>query len=1083
MRKLAAFILIVPLCLVTLAFGQSKTITGTVTSASDNEPLPGATVLVKGTTTGTVTDLDGQYILVVPEGKDILIFSYIGFKTTEVAIGSQNVINLQMDEDILGLDEVVITALGIPKEKLSLGTTTQEVGGDRLASSGETNVIEALSAKAAGVQIVSASGAPGASSKIIIRGPSTFTNENQPLIVVDGVPIDNNTNNTVAGDYPFNPTLNGVSNSNRAIDINPDDIESINVLKGPAAAALYGSRAGSGAIIITTKRGNKKGDRVVHINVSSSVELSQVSKVPAQQMLYAQGSGGGFFGDDDITVEAEGEYSVGNPGLDYLWGTNDEGEVLGTPNSWGPLISNLDDSLNNVGPYDNIGDFFQTGVTYNNNISLSGGTDKASMRLSIGNSKEKGIFPNSDFNRTSVRVNSDVQIYEKLRLSVDANYINSGGSRPQNGSNLSGVMLSLLRTPASYNLADNPDLNYENDGYEFPSGDNRNYFGVYDNPYWTVYNNPFTDNVNRLLGNFSLNYNPYSWLTFTYRLGADTYADERTQIYSIGSNDPANAPGGQIEENTIRYTQLYSDIFGTATKEFNDDFSGSLTLGNNILDINSDYLYARGRDLTIPDFYNLSNASDLYSSQATSRQRNVSLFGQIELRYKSLLFLSLTGRNEWSSTYGPNTGSALFPSASLAFVFSELMNTGDIFSFGKLRLAFAQAGIEPQPYSSGTYFIPPLYTDGFTDGYSFPYLGQSGFGYSQLNVLGNPDLSPEIQTGMEVGLELQFMKGRIDVDVAAYNQKSSDILLTKPIASSSGFSYVYDNAGEMTNKGIEVFANATIIKTENFTWNLGGNFSKNVNEVTSLPASSDTIEIEAGFGDPGAYAILNQPYGVLYGSQWAWQDINNDGIHDEDEPILIDEDSGLPIFDTESGIIGNPYPDWLAAITTDVSWKGITLSGLLDIRKGGDIWCGTYARMNRIGISEASGEDRTETFVIPGVIEQADGSFIANDIVISSGDYYQSYLGDFAASEQAIYDGGWVRLRELKLSYSFDLEKTSVVKALDLAVTGRNVWLKTDYPGVDPETSLTGAGSNIAGFDWFNNPSTKSWLFTLSAAF
>lgn len=1081
MRKLAAFILIVPLCLVSMAFGQSRTITGTVTSATDNEALPGATVLVKGTTTGTVTDLDGQYVLVVPQGKDILIFSFIGYKTTEVTIGAQNVVNLSMEEDVLGLDEVVVTALGIEREKLSLGTTTQEVGGDRLVSSGETNVIEALSAKVAGVQIVGSSGTPGASSKIIIRGPSTFTNENQPLIVVDGVPIDNNTNNTVAGDYPFNPTLNGVNNSNRAIDINPDDIESINVLKGPAAAALYGSRAGSGAIIITTKRGNKKGDKTIHINVSSSVELSQVNKLPGQQDQYAQGSGGGFFGDDGVTVVPEGDYLTGDPGPDYIWGTDDDGP-LGTANSWGPLISNLPDSLGITGPYDNAGEFFQTGVTYNNNIAISGGTDRGSLRLSIGNSQEKGIVPNSDYGRTSVRINSDVQIWEKLRLSVDANYINSGGSRPQNGSNLSGVMLSLMRTPASYNLADNPDFNYENDGYEYPSGDNRNYFGAYDNPYWSAYNNPFNDNVNRMLGNFSLNYTPYSWLNFTYRLGADSYTDERKQIYAIGSNDPANAPGGQIEENTIRYTQLYSDIFGTATKEFNEDFSGSLTLGNNLLDIDQNYLYARGRDLTIPDYYNLSNASDLYSSQSTTRQRNAALFGQIELQYQSLLFLTLTGRNEWSSTYGPNTNSAFFPSASLAFVFSELMNTGDIFSFGKLRLAYAQAGIEPQPYSSGTYFIPPLYTDGFTDGYSFPYLGQSGFGYSQLNILGNPDLSPELQTGMEVGLELQFWKGRIDADIALYSQTSSDILLTKPIASTSGFSYVYDNAGEMTNKGIEAFVSAAIIKTDDLTWNLGFNFSRNVNEVTSLPASSDTIEIESGFGDPGAYAILNQPYGVLYGSQWAWQDINGDGIHDADEPILIDEASGLPIFDDVSGIIGNPYPDWLGSVSTDITYKGVTLSGLLDIRVGGDIWCGTIARMNRIGISEESAA-RDQTYVIEGVVENADGTFTSNTTAVSAADYFQSYLGDFAASEQAIYDGGWLRLREAKLSYAFELKNTTVLKMLNLSVTGRNLWLKTDYPGVDPETSLTGAGSNIAGFDWFNNPSTKSWLFSLSAAF
>lgn len=434
--------------------------------------------------------------------------------------------------------------------------------------------------------------------------------------------------------------------------------------------------------------------------------------------------------------------------------------------------------------------------------------------------------------------------------------------------------------------------------------------------------------------------------------------------------------------------------------------------------------------------------------------------------------MTLSGRNEWSSTYGPNQGSAFFPSANIAFVFSEIMNTNNIFSFGKVRFAYAQAGIEPQPYSANTTFISPVYTDGFTDGYSFPYLGQSGFGYSQLNTLGNPDLKPERLTGTEFGLELKFWKGRIDLDAAYYIQNSEDILLTQPIASTSGFSYVYNNAGAMTNKGIELSLNADIVKTKNLTWNVGGNFSKNENEVTALAEGVDEIEIEAGFGDPGAYVIEGQPYGLLYGSQWAYS---------PDGDLLIDED-GFPIFDTVSGVIGDPYPDWLMNINTGVTYKGFTLSGLLDIRKGGDIWYGTGARMNRIGISEESAE-RDHTFIIEGVVEQPDGTYLPNTTEIAPIDYWSNYLGDNGATSQSIFDGGWVRLREARLSYEFTLAPKSVLKGLTVSATGRNLWLKTDYPGVDPETSLTGAGSNITGFDWFNNPSTKSYIFTVSAAF
>lgn len=1057
MKKLAALLMVLTSVWGSVAYSQGRTITGTVTSSTDNLPLPGATVMVKGTTAGTVTDLDGRYVLVVPQDKDVLVYTFLGFTSKEESIGSRNIINVVMDEDVLGLETVVVTALGISKEKLSLGISTQEVDGDRIASSGEENFIQGLAAKASGVQVVGSGGSPGASSKIIIRGPSTFTNENQPLIVVDGVPIDNSTTSTVAGDYPFNATLNGVNNSNRGIDINPDDIESINILKGPAAAALYGSRAGSGAIIITTKRGNKIGDKGVHINFSSSLELNQVNKLPKQQMLFAQGTGGGKLKNTGELV-IEGNYDVADPGPDQLWNTPDD-VSSGGPNSWGPYMDSI-----GVTPVDNPAEFFQTAMTYNNNLSVSGGNDFGSLRLSIGNTQDNGIIPNTNYDRTSIRLNSDMHIWEKFRVSADANYINSGGTRAQNGSNLSGVMLSLLRAPTSFDLSE---------GYEYPSGANRNYYSAYDNPYWTVYNNPYADNVSRLVGNFSAIYNPLDWVTVTYRVGTDTYSDQRKQIFAIGSNDPVNAPGGQIEENYINYSQLYSDLIASASRQITPDVNLSLTLGNNLTTISSYNLYSRGRDLTIPDFYNLSNASDLYTSQFTSEQRNAAFFGEFGFEYQEMLFFSVTGRNEWSSTYGPSQGSAFFPSASMAFVFSEVLPTNKIWSFGKLRVAYAQAGIEPQPYSSNTYFTSPLYTDGFTDGYSFPFLGYPGFGYSQLNTLGNPDLKPERLTGMELGVDLKFWNGRIDLEATLYNQESSDILLTKPIASTSGYSFVYDNAGAMVNKGMELAFNVDAIKTSQFTWNIGGNFSRNVNEVTQLAEGVDEIEVEAGFGDPGAYVMIGQPYGLLYGSQWQYT---------EDGELIIGS-NGLPIIDSVSGVVGNPYPDWLANINTGFTFHGVTVSGLLDIRKGGDIWCGTIARMNRIGISEASG-DRTETYVIEGVVYvDSIGDYVPNTIEIGPDKYFGDYLGDNGAVEQQIYDGSWVRLREVKVAYQFDMSDVKVIKSLTLSATGRNLWLKTDYPGVDPETSLTGAGSNISGFDWFNNPGTRSFIFSVSAAF
>jgi len=1046
-----------------VSMAQNRTVTGTVKDQS-GEPIIGASIIVKGTTSGTYSDESGNFTIVLSTNATALIIKYLGFKSQEIPLTASNVVTVTLEEDVLGLEEVVVTALGISKEKKSLGYSTQEIGGDRIENSGETNVVEALSSKFSGVLVTGTSGTPGSSSKIVIRGPSTFTNENQPLIVVDGVPIDNSTNATVAGDYPFNPFLQGANQSNRAIDINPDDIESINVLKGPAASALYGAKAGSGVIVITTKRGKSKGGKGVSFTVNSSIEFSKVDQLPEKQTTYAQGTGGGFFDSTGVTVQPEGNYFTSDPGPDFLWHTADD-VSQGTPNQWGPLIAHMPDSLG-VTSHDNPGEFFQTGVTYNNNFSISSASENGSLRFSVGNVKETGIIPNSSFNRTSFRLNADGRVNSKFTVGTSVNYVKGGGNFVQNGSNLSGVMLSLMRTPPSYDLAA---------GFEYPSGANRNYFSSYDNPYWTIYNNPEDNQVNRVIGNAYLTYAPLSWFNVTDRIGTDFYTDYRKQIFSIGSNQPANAPGGQIEEDTRRYSQIYNDLLLNFTKQFSTDFEADLTIGNNLIQEYSQDHYSRGRDLTVPDFFNLSNASDLYSSESNITTRTAAWLGILGLNWKSTVFLNLTGRNEWSSTWGPNTNSIFYPSANVSFVFTELMQPSNILSYGKIRLAYAQAGINPQAYSANTVFIQPLFTDGFTDGFSFPYLGENGFGYSQLNILGNPDLKPEKQIGKEVGLELKLFRGRLGLEATYYNQTSQDILVVRPIASSSGFSYVYANAGEMVNKGVEIGLDATVIKSKSFEWMVGGNFSKNKNEVTKIADGLNKFNVETTFGDPEPYAIVGQPYGVLYGTAWA---------KDPNGNIICDAD-GFPIVADSFEVIGDPYPDWLANIRTELHFKGFTLSGLLDIRVGGDIWAGTIARMNRIGATQASADHRGESFVIDGVVENGDGSFSPNTVPIQAYDYFSYAKGDFGASEAVIYDAGWVRLRELSLSYSFDFskEKGNPIQQLTLTASARNLFVSTDYPGVDPENSLTGAGSNAQGLDWFNNPGTKSYMFAISFGF
>ena len=1040
------------------ASAQDRTITGKVISSQDNLGIPGVSVVVVGTTIGTVTDIDGNYKLNVPSTAKTIRLSSVGMKIKEIDLSASNNIDVTLEEDIMKLDEVVVTALGISKEAKSIGYSTQQVGGSELTRSGEVNIIEGLSSKAAGVQVIGSGGTPGASSKILLRGNSTFTQENQPLIVIDGIPIDNSTSGSVAGDYPFNAGLNGVNNSNRAIDINPDDIESVNILKGPAAASLYGQRGGSGAIIITTKRGKQISGRPIAVTFSSSVEVSQVSQLPKLQSTYAQGTAGGGLVTNGVQPNAN--YVTADPGPDLIHGTDDD-VSNGTSGSWGPSISSL-----GIKSHDHLDEFFQTGNTFTNNVSITGGSEKSSIRLSLGNTYQTGIVPNTDLKRNSVRITGDTKISEKISLGATVNYIRTTGTKAQNGSNLSGVMLTLTRTPTSFDLAgDGPD------GYKYSNGTQRQYFVAYDNPYWTAYQNPFKDDVNRLLGNVLFTYTPMDFLSFSYNIGTDMYIDHRKQIFAVGSHDTPE-PTGEIWDNDQRNRELNGTFLVNIKHSFNDDIKGNITLGQNFNERNFNDLYTRGRDLGVPNFYSLSNATNLFASQSESTVRSAGLFFTADASYKSLVYLNVTGRNEWSSTFGPNKSSFFYPSVSASFVFSDLIEENKILSFGKLRFAYAQSGISPPAYSSRTYFQSQIFTDGFTDGVSFPYLGQNGFGNG--DILGNPNLQTEILTGKEVGLDLRFLNGRINLDFTYYNQKTTEIIVQRPIAPSTGYLRFRTNVGEMVNKGIEIRLSGDVLKAKDFNWNIAINYSKNTNEVLKLSEGVDQIDLESAFESIGSFAIVGEPYGVFYATKWK---------RSPDGQIIIGS-NGLPIVDDLKGNVGNPYPDWIGSLSNTFTYKNFSLSGLLDIREGGQIWGGTIARLNRLGRTEASA-DRTHNYVVPGVVQNPDGSFSTNTKEISAFNYFNKYLGDNgAATEQAVFDGSWVRLREVTLSYKFKIKNPkSFIQGFELAATGRNLLLETDYPGVDPETSLTGAGSNIGGFDYFNMPNTKSYIFTLRASF
>ena len=665
-----------------------------------------------------------------------------------------------------------------------------------------------------------------------------------------------------------------------------------------------------------------------------------------------------------------------------------------------------------------------------------------------------------------MRITGDTKLSEKIKVAATANYIRTTGTKAQNGSNLSGVMLSLTRAPSSYNLAgDGPD------GYKYSSGAQRQYFGIYDNPYWTAYQNPFKDDVNRFLGNIMVTYTPLDFISFSYSTGTDLYTDHRKQIFAVGSWDTPE-PTGEIWENDKRNREFYSNFSINLKHEINDDINASLTLGQNLNERNYNNLFTRGRNLGVPNFYSLSNAADKYASQYDETRRTAALFFTGDISYKSLVYLNVTGRNDWSSTFGPNKSSFFYPSVSASFVFSDLIAENKILSFGKLRLAYAKSGISPDPYSTRTYYTSAIFTDGFTDGVSFPYLAQNGFGNG--GTIGNPDLQSEVQTATEVGLDLRFLNGRINLDFTLYNQKSTDILIQRPLARSTGFSSVFQNIGEMENKGIEIRLSGDPLKLKDFNWNIAINFSKNTNEVLSLVDGVDQIDLEAAFSSIGSFAIVGEPYGVLYATKWKRSPGGD----------IIVGSNGLPIVDALKGNVGNPYPDWISGIRNTFTYKNISLTALIDIREGGQIWNGTLARLHRLGRTEESA-NRSQNYVVPGVVENLDGTFSPNTKEISAFNYFNRYLGDNqSATEQAIYDGSWVRLRDVTLSYKFKIKNSnSFIQGLELSATGRNLWLSTDYPGVDPETSLTGAGSNVGGFDYFNMPGTKSYIVSLKASF
>mgnify|MGYP003731014103 CR=1 FL=1 len=1082
-----------------------RQITGKISNSDDGSTIPGVSVVVKGTTVGTITDIDGKYQLIVPEGGKTLVFSFVGMKTKEIAIDASKIIDVVLDPDVTQVDEVVITAIGISREKKALGYSVQEVKGEDLNRGNNADVINSISGRAAGVNVNSSGGTAGASSFITIRGAASIEGNNQPLFVVDGMPIETGLNWS-GSEYQ----TEGVNTSSRSIDLNSEDIASVTVLKGGAATALYGVQAANGVILITTKKGGGvkgKDGRSMKVDYSFSVSKDVLSNTIPLQTEYSQGNNGnwisGYSGTWGAKLDSMGysnyflepdldAYPAGpdiiNPGYpnDYtIWSPDYDvdGAIVGQDYVYGT-------SGEKTRAYDQY-DFFEPGISFNHNVSISSGTDKTSYYFSVGNLDQKGIIPNNAFNRTSVRLNTETKLSNRIVTGGHANFIHSKGNFIQNGSNLSGIMLGLTRTPSSFD---------NSAGHIFNDGTQRTYRngGGYNNPYWSANENYFDDRTSRFIGDFYFKINFTEWMNLSYTIGSDWYTRRYTDFFAV--NDKSFG-AGRLEESA-EYNQIFnSNLLLNFTKEISENIRFNGILGHNLYENKSKILRGLANDISIPGFDWLENTSKASVTMQNANFRTSAVFGDFRFDINNMLYLGGTFRKEWASTMPEDNLASLYPSFNLGFVFTELLPESSVFNFGKIRTSWAKTANIAQVYSTSSYYAKTEINDGWTGGIDFPFRQISGYEVDYL--LGNSDLVHESMITYEIGTDLKFFNNRLGLDVSYFKNDNEDLLIEVPVATSSGYNNVYMNAASIESKGFELMGYITPIKTKDFTWNIIANFSKLKNTVTELAEGVDDVFL-GGFTDPQVRAVVGQDYGSIYGYDW-WRA--------EDGTVLINDDpddahpDGFPwTCDTAQVPLGTISPDWTMNISNTFSYKGFSLYALIDIKHGGKMYNGTRFTLNYFGQTEETldrdvvyldEENRIidyentpeENIVVydgyPGHLDaNGDPTWSETDNtqqVVNDQDWFRGHGGNFGGgpTAAAIEDAGWVRLREITLAYKFN-EKiyghTGFIHGLEIFFTGRNLFLSTPYKGIDPETSLTGA-RNSQGFDYFNNPGTKTYTF------
>ncbi len=974
-----------------------KTVTGLVSDTEGN-PLIGATVLVKGSNIGTTTDFDGSFSLSVPDDANVLVFSYTGYETIEVQIGAQTNINVQLSIETSQLQEVVVTAFGIEREKKALSYAVQEVEGKELAAVGNTNVINSLQGKVAGLVVKQRGGAPGSRSRINIRGSRSFTGNNEPLYVVDGMPV---------------------SSGDRAIDINPSDIKSVNILKGPTAAALYGLRASNGVILIETNKGEGiTGDRP-SVSLEASYNFDRISMFPETQTTYGQGTGEQF-----------------EPFSAFSWGQRID--------EMGTYVNQLGES-EVAAVYDNDADLFETGGTLNTNLTIANAFDRGNYAINLGLADQQGILNNSAMQRMNVKLAGGYDLSNKLRVNTSINYTNN---------KVDIVDLPWWATfsvPPSYDLKGKPTHVPGNPFQQI------NFRGQHDNLYWAMENNTWVEKTSRTYGNIGLDYRPLNWLSINYRLGLDEYTNNENRVNELGSQatggrtDPPS--GGRIIGSIGEFRQVNSNFNVTLNKDFSPDINLEFLVGNEFYDIRSTTLSNQGSDIVIGGFHHISNTAVQTTTSNEFRRRVVGFFGNLSFVWRNTVYLTATGRNDIVSNMPTNNRSFFYPSVGASVVFTEFLSFAPkFFTFGKIRASVAEVGQAGPAHAVATVFRPGVANGSFT----WPYQGLSAF--TQSSQINSSDLAPENTRTFEIGFDLRFLGNRLGLDYTYYDATAEGQIYNVPIAGSTGFSNELRNAGEMSITGHEITLDAQPIKKTNMLWSTTINFTAYKNKVISLAEGIDQLDLGGGFR-VRAIAREGEEYPSLFGLGYARDPASGEIVVDS-RPTLPNGDInpryGMPLRSTESIILGTAQPDFEVGVINKFSFKDFTLSAQIDWRQGGKL-SGGYNRLGRLyGVLSETG-DREADYVFPGMKGFFDdnGNIVVdgtNDIVIKRGfEFYRRNQDPIRESN--IYDATFIRLRELKVSYELpkSLLANIFIRSASVYLVGRNLWLDSKLPHFDPE--------------------------------